>query len=147
MTVMAWLRLTISLWLLRKAVKLAGWLLLALLALALWPVTIVTIVAYTAAWLRGWPPARLRRAAAATLTLPALYALAVLARQHGHPAAALAPARAYPAAWHHLAALDAARTFVTLAPAAVPAGLALAAELWAWRNYAVSAGIAPGPAL
>ena len=141
MTVMAWLRLTLSLWLLRKAVKLAGWLLLALLALALWPVTIVTIVAYTAAWLRGWPPARLRRAAAATLTLPALYAVAVLARQHGHPAAALAPARAYPAAWHHLAALGAARTFLALAPAAVPAGLALAAGLWAWRNYAITAGI------
>ena len=48
----------------------------------------------------------------------------MLARQHGGRAAALAPARAYPAAWHHLAALDAAQTFATLAPAAVPAGLA-----------------------
>ena len=65
MTVWTWLRFTVTLWLLRKAVKLTGWLLLALLALVLWPLTIVTIVSYTAAWLRGWPPARLRRAAAA----------------------------------------------------------------------------------
>ena len=32
MTVLSWIRLTVSLWLLRKAVKAAGWLLLALLA-------------------------------------------------------------------------------------------------------------------
>ena len=140
MTVWSWLRFTITLWLLRKAVKVTGWLLLALLALVLWPLTIVTVVSYTAAWLRGWPPARLRRAAA-TLTLPAIWVAITTARQHGRAAAALAPARAYPARWHHLAALDAARTFVTLAPAVIPAGLALAAGLWAWRNYAIMAGL------
>ena len=51
----------------------------------------MTIVAYTVAWRRGWPPAQLRRAAAATLTLSAIYAAVVLARPHGHPSAALAP--------------------------------------------------------
>ena len=141
MTVWSWLRFTVTLWLLRKAFKLTGWLLLALLALVLWPLTIVTIVSYTAAWLRGWPPARLRRVAAGSLLVPAVYAVVMLARQHDQPSAALAPARAYPAAWHHLATLDAARTFATLAPAAVPAGLLLAAGLWAWRNYAIMAGI------
>ena len=141
MTVWSWLRFTVTLWLLRKAVRLTGWLLLALLALVLWPLTIVTIVSYTAAWLRGWPPARLRRAAAGSLLLAAVYVVVMLARQHDQPSAALAPARAYPATWHHLAALDAARTFATLAPAAVPAGLLLAAGLWAWRNYAIMAGL------
>ena len=69
MTVWSWLRFTITLWLLRKAVRLTGWMVLVLLALVLWPLTIVTIVSYTAAWLRGWPPAlpskacRSRRAA------------------------------------------------------------------------------------
>jgi hypothetical protein len=140
-TVWTWLRFTITLWLHRKAFRLTGWLLLALLALVLWPVTIVTIVSYTAAWLRGWPSARLRRAAAGSLLMAAVYAALVLARQHGRPSAALAPARAYPARWHHLAALDAARTFVTLAPAVIPAGLLLAAGLWAWRNYAIMAGL------
>ena len=28
-----------------------------------------------------------------------------------------------------------------LAPAAVPAGLALAAAVWAWRNYAITTGL------
>ena len=140
MTLWAWLRFTVTLWLLRKAVKFTGWLLVLLLAVVLWPVTIVTIAAYVAAWLRGWPPARLRRAATATMALPAA-AVAAAAVRHGRPSAALAPARAYPSGWHHLAALDAARTFAALAPAAVPAGLALAAALWAWRNYALAAGI------
>ncbi len=92
MTVWAWLRLSISLWLLRKAVKAAGWLLLGLLAVALWPVTIVAIAGYTAAWLRGWPPARLGRAAAAFVPLTALWLLlgAVL-RQPGWHAAAPSP--------------------------------------------------------
>ena len=31
--------------------------------------------------------------------------------------------------------------FVLVSPVAVPAGLALAAALWSWRNYAISAGI------
>ena len=53
MTVMSWLKLTVCLWLLRKAVKAAGWLLLAVLAVALWPVTGVTAAGYAAAWLRG----------------------------------------------------------------------------------------------
>ena len=30
---------------------------------------------------------------------------------------------------------------MTLAPAVIPAGLALAAGLWAWRRYAIMAGI------
>jgi len=43
MTVMSWLRFTISLWLLRWAVKGARWLLLAGLLVALWPVTLVIV--------------------------------------------------------------------------------------------------------
>ena len=70
MSVWSWIRLTVCLWLLRKMIKAAGWLLLVVLALAAWPVTIVTAVGYGAAWLRGWPPARLRRTAAWAL-LPA----------------------------------------------------------------------------
>jgi len=57
MTVMSWLRFTVTLWLLRKGFKAAGWLLLLTLAVALWPVTAVTASGYVAAWLRGWPPA------------------------------------------------------------------------------------------
>jgi hypothetical protein len=140
MSVMSWLRLTVTLWLLRKAVKAAGWLLLLTVAVALWPVTFITAAGYTAAWLRGWPPARLRRAAAASLILAAIYAAAAVARQHGDRAA-LAPIRAWQHGWHQPAALAAARIFAATAPAAIPAGLFLASLLWAWRIYAVSAGI------
>ena len=61
--------------------------------------------------------------------------------QHGGRAAALAPARAWRAGWHHPSGLSAAQTFVLLAPAAIPAGLALASLVWGRRNYAVMAGI------
>ena len=72
MTVWSWVRLTVTLWLLRKALKVTGWLLLALLVLALWPVTVATAAGYVAAWLRGWPPVRLRRAAVGSLAVTAV---------------------------------------------------------------------------
>jgi len=64
MTVFSWIRLTVCLWLLRKAVKGAGWLLVFAVAVVLWPVTVVTVAGYVAASRRGWPPVRLARAAA-----------------------------------------------------------------------------------
>ena len=41
MSVWSWLKLTVCLWLLRKLVKLTGWLLLAVAAVAAWPVTLM----------------------------------------------------------------------------------------------------------
>src|SRR6266702_4627079 len=141
MTVWSWLKLTIALWLIRKAVKATGWLLLAALAVAVWPLTLMTAIGYAAAWLRGWPPARLRRTAAGTLTVTAVYLLAGAARQHGWRALALTPARDWAHGWHHLDAGLAWRTFLMLVPVTVPAGFALAAALWAWRIYAITSGI------
>jgi hypothetical protein len=140
MTVTSWLKLTISLWLLRKMVKGTGWLLLVLVLVAIWPVTLVTILGYVAASRRGWPPARLRRAAVATVTLTAVYAAGDVLARHAGRAAALAPVRDWAHGWH-ADALTVAQMFVLVCPVAVPAGLALAAGLWSWRNYAVSAGI------
>ena len=117
---MSWIRFTVCLWLLRKAVKAAGWLLLALLAVALWPVTVVTAAGYAAAWLRGWPAARLRRAAAASLLVTAVWLIAAAVRQRGLQAAALAPARAWAHGWHHLAALAVARVFLLAGPGRHP---------------------------
>jgi hypothetical protein len=138
MTVTSWLRLTISLWLLRVAVKITGWLLMFAVLVAVWPITVVAILGYLAAWGRGWPAARLRRAAAATLALTALYAVSDVVR--AGQAAALAPVRAWEHGWHR-DALVVGRMFVLVCPVAVPAGLGLAAGLWAWRTYAISAGI------
>ena len=138
MTVLSWIRLTVCLWLLRKAVKAAGWL---LLAAALWPVTVVAVTGFVAAWLRGWPPARLRRAAAGSLAVTAVWLILVAVRQRSGQALALTPTPDWAHGWQHLDAGLAARTFLLLAPAAIPAGLALAAALWAWRIYAITAGI------
>jgi hypothetical protein len=140
MTATSWLRFTISLWLLRIAGKALGWLLLVAVAVAAWPVTVVILAGYLAAWWHGWPSSRLRRAAAGSLLVTAVYAVADVISQHDARAAALAPVHAWGHGWHPHT-LIVARTFVTLAPAALPAGLILAAGLWAWRTYAVSAGI------
>jgi hypothetical protein len=140
MTVLSWIRLTITLWLLRKAAKVAGWLLMVVLLIAAWAVMVVTIGGYGAAWLRGWPPSRLRHAAAGSLLVTGVYAVVAVVRLHAWQAAALTPV------WdwlqgRHLDASGLARTFILVSPVAVPAGLLTAAGLWAWRTYAVSAGI------
>ena len=140
MSVWAWLKLTMFLWLIRKAARLAGWLLLAVAAAAAWPVTVVAGAGYAAAWLRGWPPARLYRAAACAIPVMAAWLAVQEAREPGW-LAARAPGRAWGAGWDQLTAVSLARTFALLAPAAVPAGLALAGLIWAWRNYAITTGL------
>jgi hypothetical protein len=139
-SVWSWLKLTVCLWLLGKAARLAGWLLAIVVVIAAWPLTLVTLAGYIAAWWRGWPPARLRRAAAVSLVMPAAWAAAAL-RADQLRADALAPARAWEHGWPYPAAVSAAREFVLLAPATVPAGLGLAAAVWAWRNYAITTGL------
>jgi len=141
MSVWAWLKLTACLWLIRKAFKAAGWLLLAAVAVAAWPVTLAAAAGYAAAWLRGWPPARLRRAAAACLPGTAVWFLAAALRTHAWNAGAVTAAAGWDRGWHHLAAPALARAFVLAVPVAVPAGLVLAAGAWAWRIYALSTGI------
>jgi hypothetical protein len=154
MSVWSWLKLAVVLWLIRKAIKAAGWLLAVVIAVAAWPVTLVAAAGYLAAWLRGWPPVRLYRAAARTLPMT----LAWLAAAEVHAAgwsAALAPGRVQARGWHDLTAAGAARSwhhlpaasaemarlFALAAPVAVPAGLGVAGLAWAWRNYAITAGL------
>ncbi|HEX3189800.1 MAG TPA: DUF87 domain-containing protein [Streptosporangiaceae bacterium] len=140
MTVWAWLKLTACLWLIRKAFKLAWWLLLAVAAIAAWPVTVVTAAGYTAAWLRGWPPVRLYRAAAWSLLVTAAWLITLEIQVPGF-LAARDPRRTWAGSWDHLATARLAGVFAALAPAVLPAGLALAGLVWAWRNYAITAGL------
>ena len=142
MSVWAWLKLTVCLWLLRKMIKLTGWLLLAAVAVAAWPVTLAAAAGYVAAWLRGWPPVRLSRAAAGcVLPVTTVWLVAEAIRHPAWQAVALAPVRDWARGWHHLTGLGVTRTFLLVAPAAIPAGLGLATLAWAWRNYAMTAGI------
>jgi hypothetical protein len=137
----AWLKFTIFLWLLRKTPKLTGWLLLAAVVLAAWPVTLIAAAGYAAAWLRGWPPGRLYRAAAWMLAGSGAWLAALQARTQGWHPAVLAPGRAWAHGWDHLAAADLGRAFLLLVPLAVPAGLAAGGVLWAWRIYAITTGL------
>jgi hypothetical protein len=140
-SVWSWLKLTVCLWLLRKIFKGAGWLLVFAIVIAAWPLTLVTAAGYIAAWRRGWPPARLRRAAAWSLVMPAGWLAAAALHPYRLRADAMTPVRAWEHGWPYPAALVAAREFLMFAPVTVPAGLALAAGLWAWRNYAITTGL------
>jgi hypothetical protein len=134
-------KIAVFLWLVRKTAKLAGWLLLAALALAAWPVTVVMAAGYAAAWLRGWPAVRLRRAAAWALLPAAAWLAAEAALLRAVRPVALAPVHNWDQGWHHLVTVDVARTFLLVAPVAVPAGLFLASLAWGWRIYAITTGL------
>jgi hypothetical protein len=140
-SVWSWLKLTVCLWLLRKTVKAAGWLAVFAAVIAAWPLTLVIAAGFLAAWWQGRPPAWLRRAAAWSLVMP----LAWLAVAAVHPgrlrSVTLAPVRAWQRDWPYPTMPSAAREFLLFAPATVPAGLALAAAVWWWRNYAITAGL------
>jgi hypothetical protein len=141
-SIWGWLKLTIAIWLFRRALKLTGWLLAAAVAVAAWPITVVAAVGYGAAWLRGWPPARLWRAAAWSLPMTAVYFTGQAIRLGTWPAVALAPVNDWADGWRLLAAGAIVRAGLLVAPVAVPAGLALGGLGWAWRIYAVTTGLA-----
>lgn len=125
---------------LRRASRLAGWLLLAVAAVATWPVAIVTAAGYAVARRRGWPAARLGRQAGWTLPMAVVWIAAESAR--GWRAMTLDPVRDGASGWPHLTAPVVLKTFLLVAPVTFPAGLALAALLWAWRINTVTTGIA-----
>ena len=141
MSVWSWLRLAACLWLLRKAARIAKWVLLGLLALAAWPVTIVTVAGYTAAWLRGWPSVRLGRAAVAFLPFTGFWLGLEWVRRSGWRGIAPDLAGAWEHGWHPLTVLGVTRAFLLVSPVGIPAALGLAALAWWWRNYAMSSGI------
>jgi hypothetical protein len=141
MTVWSWLRLAVCLWLLRRAFRLARWLLLAAVAIAAWPVTIVAAAGYVAACLRGWPSARLYRTAVGFLPFTALWLGLEWDRQGSLPGIGLAVVGDWERGWSHLTVPGVTRTFLLVSLVAIPAGLALAALAWGWRIYAVNSGI------
>ncbi len=122
----------LALRLLRRTSRLAGWLMLAAATLPVWPLAIVTVAGYVVAWRRGWPASRLGRQAAWTLPMTAVWMAAESAR--GWRALTLDPVRDGDSGWPHLTALTVIRTFLLVAPVTIPAGLALAALIWAWRT-------------
>jgi hypothetical protein len=138
MSVLSWIGRIACGWLPRRGSRLAGWLLLTVAAVAVWPVAAVTGAGCLAARLRGWPAARLGRQAAWALPMTVVWIAAESAR--GWRAVALDPVRDGGSGWPHLTVATVFRTFLLVAPVTIPAGLALAALLWAWRIYAATTG-------
>ncbi len=138
MSVLSWIRSIARAWRPRRASRLTGWLLLTAAAAAVWPVAIVTGAGCLAARRRGWPAARLGRQAGWALPMAVVWIAAEVAR--GWRAVALDPVRDGGSGWPHLTMTTVLRTFLLVAPVTIPAGLALAALLWAWRSYAATTG-------
>jgi hypothetical protein len=139
--VWALLRTLAVLWLLKQAFRLLRALAIAAIVVALWPVTLTAAVAATAAWLRGWPPARLYRAAAWASVMTGVYLIAAALQARAWQAVALAPVHDWEQASPLLLHAGVPRALLLTAPVAVPAGLAAGAAVWAWRTWAVMAGV------
>jgi hypothetical protein len=141
--------------LLGAVLRLAGWLLLAGVAVGLvvaaWPLTVAAGWAYVAAWAAGWPPRRLVTAAVWCLPMMATFAIAYgVAGDGSWLAAVQAPGYAWVRAWHALDAGDWARAMVVIAPTAIPLGLLVGAAGWRARIGLIASGAAgwsPGAAV
>jgi hypothetical protein len=138
MSVLSWIRHIACAWRPCRPSRLGGWLLLAVAAVAVWPVAAVTGAGCIAARLRGWPAARLGRQAGWALPMAVVWIAAESAR--GWRAMTLDPVRDGGSGWPHLTVASVFRTFLLVAPVTIPAGLALAALLLTWRIYAATTG-------
>jgi hypothetical protein len=90
------------------------------------PVTLVAAIAFAGAWLRGWPPARLWRAAAWSLPMTGVYLAGRALQARTWRALALAPVHDWERAWHLAQAGHVIRAFVLCVPAGVPAAFCAA---------------------
>jgi hypothetical protein len=137
----AYVQFRVLVWVLRAAGRVLLWAALAVLLVAAAPLTLVTAVGVFGAWLRGWPPARLWRAAGWGLPMTAVYLAGRAVQVRTWQALALAPVHDLARAWHDADAGRVVTAFVLVAPMIIPAGLAISGCLWAWRIYALDTGL------
>jgi hypothetical protein len=140
-TFWAYLRFQVLLWALRATWRAFRWAVIAAVLIIAAPVTVVAAVAFAGAWLRGWPPAKLWRAAAWALPMTGVYLAGRALQARTWRALALAPVHDWERAWHLAQAGQVVAGFVLCAPVGVPAALAAAGTAWAWRIYAIETGI------
>jgi hypothetical protein len=131
------LRLLAVLALLRAARRLARLAAIAVLVVATAPVCLVAAGAAALAWLRGWPPRRLYRAALWCLPMVAVWLAAIAVTTRSWWQVAAAPYLAWLAAWHHAAAGSLALAAAIIAPVAIPLGLAVGGLAWSRRIYSM----------
>jgi hypothetical protein len=134
--------------------RVAAWLLrvvgLAVLIVAAAPVSVVAACGVAAAWLGGWPPGRLYRAALWCAPMLVVWLAAMAMATRSLTGLAEAPYLAWLAMWHDGAAGSYPEAAAVIAPLAIPAGLAVGGLAWAWRIWSMqtgSGGLAPGSAV
>jgi hypothetical protein len=127
---------------LRWLARLAAWTIGFIAAVMAAPVTVVTIAGLLVAWSRGWPPARLRHAAAWSLPMTAVWLAVTAIGTRSLQAVIAAPFTGWLASWHAFDYGATSTAFVLAAPVAVPAGLFLASVFWAGRFYRMETGLA-----
>jgi len=113
------------------------------------PVTLVAAYSAVLAWLLGWPPRRLYGAALASLPMTATWLVAEALSRPGPPGVPAGPAwfrvadapyHSWLAAWLLAASGHVGEAAVTIAPAAIPLGLAAGGLAWAYRIYSMETG-------
>jgi hypothetical protein len=125
----------------RWGARLAAWVAGAVVMVAAAPVTTVAVLGAAGAWLRGWPPSRLRRAAAWSLPMTAVYLAGHALHARTWRAVVAAPYADWVTAWRVLGAGGLVPAFVRCAPVAVPAGLYAASLWWGRRIYRIETGL------
>ena len=124
----------------RALARVLGVLTSVALLVLFWPVTLAGGYAVTLAWLLGWPPRQLYRAAGYCLPMVAAWLAALAAAGDSAGQLAAAPWTAWLDMWHELAAGHYGLAAVTVAPAAIPLGLLAGGLAWSWRIYALETG-------
>jgi hypothetical protein len=120
-----------------------------ILIIAAAPASVVACCGVAAAWLGGWPPGRLYRAAMWCVPMVVVWLAAVAVATRSALAVAEAPYLAWLAMWHRGSAGAYPAAAAVIAPTAVPVGLAAGGLAWSWRIRAMetgSGGLAPDSA-
>ena len=114
--------------------------LIVMVIVAAAPVSVVAAYSATLAWLLGWPPRQLYRAAAWCVPMLAAWLAATAVATRSWTRVAAAPYAAWLAMWHDGAAGSYALAAVTIAPAAIPLGLIAGGVAWQYRIYSMQTG-------
>jgi hypothetical protein len=140
------LQIIVALWLLRKLLHLIPRLVSVAVMAVAWPVTLVGALGFGAAWLRGWPAARLYRAAVWSMPMTLVYVVAAALQARTWQALALTPVVSWEQATRLLEHARIAEAVLLTVPWAVPAGLAAGGTAWARHCWAVTTGLSGGSA-
>jgi len=112
----------------------------AALVIAAAPASVVAALSAALAWLAGWPPGRLYRAALWCLPMLVVWLAATAIASRSPSQAAAAPYLAWLAMWHRGAAGSYPAAAAVIAPAAIPAGLAAGGLAWSYRIRSMQTG-------